>query len=128
LQALNDQHHEIDIYGIGTNLVTCQAQPALGMVYKLVELNGQPRIKLSDDKKKVSIPCKKMIYRLYNQNNHPVCDLMQRVDEEPPKVGSRVFCRDPFDSAQRCFVIPSKVSSKPKCDSYQQTSLVAQLM
>merc|ERR1712216_109227 len=56
LQSLNEQGHEIDAYGIGTNLVTCQKQPALGMVYKLVEVNGVPRIKLSQDIVKVTIP------------------------------------------------------------------------
>jgi nicotinate phosphoribosyltransferase len=30
LHAINKQEHAITVYGIGTNLVTCQAQPALG--------------------------------------------------------------------------------------------------
>lgn len=47
------QGHEVDAFGIGTHLVTCYAQAALGVVFKLVEINNQPRIKLSEDVSKV---------------------------------------------------------------------------
>lgn len=47
------QGHEVDAFGIGTYLVTCYAQAALGCVFKLVEINNQPRIKLSEDVSKV---------------------------------------------------------------------------
>ncbi|KAK4477712.1 hypothetical protein RD792_016963 [Penstemon davidsonii] len=53
LDALNKHGHEVDAFGIGTHLVTCYAQPALGVVFKLVEINNQPRIKLSEDVSKV---------------------------------------------------------------------------
>ena len=87
--------------GIGTNLVTCQAQPALGMVYKLVELEGEPRMKLSQEFTKVSVPCRKTVYRLYSKDNQPLVDVMMRVEEAPPVGGERMFCRHLFDETRR---------------------------
>ena len=63
-----------------------QAQPALGCVYKLAEINGSPRIKLSQEIAKVMIPGRKNIYRLLDKNRRPLIDFMTRADEAPPQV------------------------------------------
>jgi len=113
--SLNDQGHSIDCFGIGTHLVTCQRQPALGCVYKLVEINGKPKIKLSQDVEKVTMPGKKIAYRLYSNDGHALIDLMQRPDEPPPEVNKRVLCRHPFQESKRAWVIPSQVESLYNC-------------
>ncbi|XP_042014561.1 nicotinate phosphoribosyltransferase 2-like isoform X1 [Salvia splendens] len=115
LDALNKQGHEVDAFGIGTHLVTCYAQPALGVVFKLVEINNQPRIKLSEDVSKVSIPCKKRSYRLYGKEGYPLVDLMTGENETPPKAGERILCRHPFNESKRAYVVPQHVEELMKC-------------
>jgi nicotinate phosphoribosyltransferase len=109
LLELTRSGHEIDAFGIGTHLVTCQAQPALGCVYKLVEVNQKPRIKLSQEPNKLTIPCRKNIYRLYGKTGEPIMDVIQRADEEVPREGQRMLCRHPFQEQKRAHVVPTKV-------------------
>ena len=111
LTAIEEQGHEINAYGIGTNLVTCQKQPSLGMVYKLVEINNEPRIKLSNETVKMTIPGKKQIYRLYSKNGYPLVDLMTMINEDPPVAGKKIICCHPFFEKKRVYVTPSKVES-----------------
>ncbi|KAI4327436.1 hypothetical protein L6164_019897 [Bauhinia variegata] len=115
LDALNKQGHEVDAYGIGTYLVTCYAQAALGVVFKLVEINNQPRIKLSEDVSKVSIPCKKRCYRLYGKEGYPLVDIMTGENEPSPKVGERILCRHPFQESKRAYVVPQRVEELLRC-------------
>jgi nicotinate phosphoribosyltransferase len=110
LLSLNQQGHEIDVFGIGTHLVTCQTQPALGCVYKLVLVNDVPRIKLSQEVGKITIPGRKSVYRLLGSEGFPVLDLMIRDEEQPPSPCERILCRHPFDEAKRAYVTPSKVA------------------
>ncbi|ESQ46281.1 hypothetical protein EUTSA_v10000109mg [Eutrema salsugineum] len=115
IDALNKQGHEVDAFGIGTYLVTCYAQAALGCVFKLVEINNQPRIKLSEDVTKVSIPCKKRSYRLYGKEGYPLVDIMTGENEPAPKVGERLLCRHPFNESKRAYVVPQRVEELLKC-------------
>ncbi|CAE1271234.1 pncB [Acanthosepion pharaonis] len=109
IHSLNQQTHQINCYGIGTHLVTCQKQPALGCVFKLVEINGIPRIKLSEEPEKISIPGKKCAYRLFGADDIALVDVLMRDNENPPKAEERVFCRHPFQETKRAYVMPTRV-------------------
>jgi nicotinate phosphoribosyltransferase len=79
-------------------------------VYKLVECEGRPRIKLSQDLPKVTIPGRKRAYRLYGKNGKPLVDYLALASEKAPVGGGDpVICRHPFQQQQRLKVYPSRV-------------------
>jgi nicotinate phosphoribosyltransferase len=107
--SLNREGHEIDAFGIGTHLVTCHAQPALGCVFKLVEIHHAPRIKISQEVEKLVIPGKKSVYRIFGLDGHALIDIIQLADEPPPQVGVSIMCRHPFQENKRALVTPVRV-------------------
>ncbi len=67
IEEVISQGGKVDAWGVGTNLVV-GAGPggcALGGVYKLVEYNGTPKIKLSGNPEKMTNPGVKKIVRFY---------------------------------------------------------------
>ena len=71
IKSLLEQQAPIDIFGVGTNLVTGDPDGALDGVYKLAFSNGKPRIKISESIFKVTLPHKKQVYRM--KDDHGKC-------------------------------------------------------
>lgn len=121
LHELRLQKHEIDAFGIGTELVTCSTQPALGGVFKLAELGGKPRIKVSEDFVKTTIPGAKNAYRLYISDSalkegdatKPIAiDLLTLAKEPAPRPGAGFHCI-PMKSTFWTEVVPEAQSIRP---------------
>lgn len=68
IKSLKDQRAPIDIFGVGTSLVTGKPDASLDGVYKLSEYNGEPRFKLSDNIIKISFPSKKQVFRVLDED------------------------------------------------------------
>ena len=79
------------------------------MVFKLVEVNGVPRIKLSNEPSKVTLPGSKEPYRLIGSEGIPLCDLLIRTGEARPVPGRRILARHAFDEKKRVWVTPTTV-------------------
>lgn len=89
INSLLLQGAPIDSFGVGENMITAKSNPVFGGVYKLVaiEKDGEiiPKIKISDNVEKVTNPHFKNIYRLYDENNKLIADVLYVYDEDKPK-------------------------------------------
>ena len=68
IKSLLEQQAPIDIFGVGTNLVTGDPDGALDGVYKLAFSAGKPRIKISESIIKITLPHKKQVFRIKDEN------------------------------------------------------------
>ena len=64
----------VDFYGVGTEMITAKPVAALSGVYKIVEDNMGPRIKLSESKQ--TYPGKKQVYRI-EENSGYAYDILE---------------------------------------------------
>jgi nicotinate phosphoribosyltransferase len=79
IEQLVDSGAPIDGFGVGTELVTSRDAPALSLVYKLVELDGRAKFKLSPGKR--SYPMAKQVFRGRDEQGRFAGDLVCRADE-----------------------------------------------
>ncbi|EPH99623.1 MULTISPECIES: nicotinate phosphoribosyltransferase [unclassified Enterococcus] len=88
---LKMQKAKIDVWGVGTKLITAYDQPALGAVFKLVSIedeNGEmiDTIKLSSNAEKVTTPGKKQVWRITrNFDGKSEGDYVTLWEEDPRK-------------------------------------------
>lgn len=86
---LKMQKAKIDVWGVGTKLITAYDQPALGAVFKLVSIedsegNMVDTIKLSSNAEKVTTPGKKQVWRITrNSDGKSEGDYVTLWDEDP---------------------------------------------
>jgi nicotinate phosphoribosyltransferase len=69
----------VDFYGVGTEMITAKPVSALSGVYKLVEDNFGPRIKLSDSKR--TLPGRKQLCRVTSEDGKYMHDVLQLEEE-----------------------------------------------
>ncbi|MFW5754976.1 MAG: nicotinate phosphoribosyltransferase [Tangfeifania sp.] len=79
---LKDQDAAIDAFGIGTELITGKEDAALDGVYKLTETNGEPKMKISENIEKITLPGKKQLYRCLDESGYFYRDAVALAQEK----------------------------------------------
>ncbi|MBD3615975.1 MAG: nicotinate phosphoribosyltransferase [Gracilimonas sp.] len=84
IKSLLDQGAPIDLFGVGTKLVTAFDDPALDGVYKLSAINGSPTLKISENEEKITLPGSKKIIRYFNKDGSFYSDGVALESESEP--------------------------------------------
>ena len=89
IKALKDDGATITVWGVGTRLATAYDQPALGGVYKLGAIENESggydyRMKKSNQAIKISNPGCLQTYRMVDEHNAPVADIIYEVNDGIP--------------------------------------------
>ena len=87
IQDMLLQGAQIDMFGVGERLITAKSEPVFGGVYKLVAIEEPdgtvvPKIKVSENVEKITIPHFKKVYRFYGRDTgKAIADLITLHDE-----------------------------------------------
>lgn len=81
------QGAKIDSFGVGERLITAASAPVFGGVYKISAVENEdgtmtPKIKISENVAKITTPCAKTVYRLFdNETGKAIADVVTMHDE-----------------------------------------------
>lgn len=82
IKSLLSQEAPIDLFGVGTRLVTGHETPALDGVYKLTSVNDEPKLKISENIEKITLPGIKKVIRYSDDKGRFYGDGILLRDEE----------------------------------------------
>jgi len=99
---LEDQGAPIDMFGVGTRLITGQPAAALDGVYKLSMSDGEPRLKFSENYTKLTLPGVKSIYRFLNEDGHFSADGVTLDGESQPESIFHPFFPEQRSTLKNC--------------------------
>lgn len=85
IRSLKEQGACVDIFGVGDAIAVSKSNPCFGGVYKIVEVDKEPVIKLSEDIIKISNPGFKEVYRIYDETGIAYADLITLVENDEDK-------------------------------------------
>lgn len=99
IDSIRDEGGRVDIYGVGTRLATCAGEGggALGGVYKLVRIGDQPKLKVTSDIAKATLPDRKRLVRAVSGDGNFIQDIIA-LEGETVAAGDTVF--DPVNPLQ----------------------------
>ncbi len=102
IESLKVQDAKINVWGVGTKLATAYDQPALGGVYKLGAMKDasgqwQPKLKLSEQSVKTTIPGMLQVRRFQNENGF----LGDMIYDETSGMDGRSIIVDALDGNRR---------------------------
>ncbi len=81
IKSLLDQNAPIDIFGVGTSLVTGQPDAALDGVFKLAQVDKTPTLKISENLQKTTLPGLKKILRFFDRDGMFYADAIMLQEE-----------------------------------------------
>lgn len=126
IQSLKDQRAPIDMWGVGTRLVTAEGQSALGGVYKLSAIRApggewEPRIKISEQTAKITTPGLQAVRR-FSHDGVFIGDMIY--NELDPPCGAECLMVDPADLTRRKTFSESDVAEELLVPVFEQGALV----
>ena len=85
IRSLKEQGACVNVYGVGDEIAVSKSNPCFGGVYKIVEIDEHPVMKLSEDVVKISNPGFKEVYRIYDKSGLAYADLITLVKNDRDK-------------------------------------------
>ena len=111
IESLKEQGAKINLWGVGTSLITSKDCPSFGGVYKLAAIKKEgviiPKIKLSEDRVKITNPGDKQVFRFYDRKTGKIKGDIIGFTNEKYNESEKTIMFDPIDTWKKKTLEPN---------------------